>query len=282
MARNAPSLDVELGTKSSTAGDEHLPKASAATRIAKKLGLTDARALLIRRELERALPGTAIDKTTVKRLAVFPKLGVVYNRIQKNANTTTMLLLDSLEVGKVRSIPESKGQHLLFYRAWLTGRFSLAQARYMVVVRSPYSRALSSFLFKFEFFGDVAMRRYGQTFNISPAGFEDFLRWLRDGALGRDLHWDLQLNSLALPVGVFTDIIHMERYEADMRQFLAQVPHVSDQAAARLDFAALRKIGSPHATRAQDKRGDYFTPAARALVSEIFARDFEAFGYAPD
>ena len=282
MARNASSVELKLVVNPAAAGEEHLPKASTPTRIAKRLGLTDARALLIRRELERCLPGATIDKATVKRLAVFPKTGVVYNRIQKNANTTTMLLLDSLEVGRLRSIPQSKGQHALFYGAWLTGRFSLARARYMVVVRSPYSRALSSFLFKFEFFGDAAMRRYGRSFAISPAGFEDYLRWLRDGALGRDLHWDLQLNSLALPLNVFTDIIHMERYEADMRQFLGALPALSGQAVSELDFAALRKIGSPHATRAQDKRGDYFTPATRALVSEIYARDFEAFGYAPD
>ena len=86
-------------------GEEHLPKATAATRLAKKLGLTDARAYLIAREIERRLPGTALDLVTAKRLALFPRLGVVYNRIQKNANTTTMLLLDWLEVGRAAQHP---------------------------------------------------------------------------------------------------------------------------------------------------------------------------------
>ena len=36
------------------------------------------------------------------------------------------------------------------------------------------------------------------------------------------------------------------------------------------------------ATRAQDKRVDFFTPQTRRLVGEIYAADFKAFGYAPD
>lgn len=259
--------------------EEHLPKATAPTRLAKKLGLTALRAGLIRRELQRCLPGATIEADTVKRLAVFPRLGVVYNRIQKNANTTTMLLLDSLETGRLRSIPQSKGQHAMFYKAWLSGRFSLRAARYMVVVREPHARALSSFLFKFGVMRGAAQRRYGREFELSPAGFEDFLRWLKDGALSRDLHWDLQLNSLALPVGVFTDIIHTDHYEAEMRALLRRLPAVSPQALAGLDFAALRKSGSPHATRAQDKRENFFSSAARTLVADLYGPDFAAFGY---
>ena len=264
-----------------TTADDHLPKASASTRIAKKLGLTDARAVLVSREIQRRLPGVSIDAATAKRLAVFPKLGVVYNRIQKNANTTTMLLLDALEVGRLRSIPESKGQHMLFYSAWARGRFSLDGARYMVVVRSPYSRALSSFLFKFKYWQSTALGKYGREFEATPQGFHDFLCWLRDGALSRDLHWDLQVRSLALPVAVFTDIIHTERYEADMRAFLGKTRLGPAGATTPFDFDALRKLGSPHATRAQEKREDFFTPATRQLVGEIYAEDFTAFGYAP-
>lgn len=269
-------------TNKPSAAEDHLPKATTATRLAKHLGLTDARAYLIRREIERRLPGVGIDTGTAKRLAVFPKLGVVYNRIQKNANTTTMLLLDGLETGHVRSIPESKGQHLLFYRSFLTGNFSLENARYMVIVRSPYSRALSAFLFKFGFMQHTAMGRYGRSFEMSPAAFRDFLLWLRDGALSRDLHWDLQLRSLALPVEVFTDIIHIERYEAEMRSFLGRTRLGPAGAETPIDFAELRRLGSPHATRAQDKREDFFTPETRRLVSEIYAEDFRAFGYSPD
>jgi hypothetical protein len=263
------------------AGDEHLPKATTATRLARKLGLTDARARLIASEIERQVPGVRLDRGIARRLAVFPRLGVVYNRIQKNANTTTMLLLDALEVGRLRSIPQSKGQHLLFYKAWALGRFSLENARYMVVVRSPYSRALSSFLFKFRFMRHMAMPRYGREFDVSPQGFEDFLAWLGDGALSRDLHWDLQLASLALPASAFTDIIHVERYEAEMRQFLLRTRLGSASALDAIDFAELRRLGSPHASGTQDKREDFMTPRARRRVADIYAKDFQAFGYDP-
>jgi hypothetical protein len=261
---------------------EDLPKATAATRLAKKLGLTAARAGLIRREIARTLPGVEIDSATAKRLAVFPRLGIVYNRIQKNANTTTMLLLDALEVGRLRSIPDSKGQHLLFYRSWLTGRFNLQGARYLVIVRAPHARALSAFLFKFRVMRHTAMARYGREFPVTPQGFHDFLIWLRDGALSRDLHWDLQLASLALPVEVFTDIVHIEHYEPEMRAFLAKTRLAASGALGDIDFATLRQLGSPHATRAQDRGEDFFTPATRQLVSDIYARDFAAFGYDPD
>lgn len=268
-----------MSTTPPQGGDEHLPKATTSTRLARKLGLTDARARLIAREIERQLPGVALERGMAKRLAVFPRLGVVYNRIQKNANTTTMLLLDALEVGRLRSIPQSKGQHLLFYKAWALGRFSLENARYMVVVRAPPARALSAFLFKFRFMRHMAMPRYGREFDITPRGFEDFLIWLRDGALSRDLHWDLQLKSLALPVGVFTDIIHVERYEAEMRAFLQRTRLGSSAALAQIDFAELRRLGSPHASGPKDKHEDFMTPQARRLVAEIYAEDFRAFGY---
>lgn len=265
-----------------TAQTEHLPKASHSTRLAKKLGLTDVRAFLLRREIGRCQPGLDVSSDTVRRLAYFPNLGVVYNRIQKNANTTTMLLLDTLEIGRLRTISESKAQHWLFYKAWLTGKFSLADARYLVVVRSPYSRALSSFLFKFEHWQDVAMAKFGREFDITPAGFLDYLMWLKDGALSKDPHWDLQINSLSLPVEAFTDIVHAERYEAEMRGFLGRTRLGPEGATTAINFDDLRRIGSPHATRAQEKRDAFFTPETRRLVGEIFAADFAAFGYERD
>lgn len=260
--------------------DDNAPRAGSSTRLAKRLGLTRLRSHLVTRQIQARFPDAAISEAAVKRLAVFPRLGVVYNRIQKNANTTTMLLLDSLETGRLRSIEESKGQHLLFYRAWLTGNCRLADARYMVVVRSPYSRALSSFLFVFDVRRQAAVERYGRDFAVSPSGFEDYLGWLKDGALSRDQHWDLQLSSLALPVTAFTDIIHVERYEQEMRDFLAQT-RLGAAGLAGVDFAEIRRRGSPHATRTQERRDDFLTPAARRLIAEIYRDDFAAFGYDP-
>lgn len=261
-------------------GGETLPKSTQSTRLAKKLGLTDARAWLIRREMQRRLPDVAINPAGIKHLAVFPRLGVVYNRIQKNANTTTMLLLDALEVGRLRSIPQSKGQHLVFYRAWATGGFSLGKARYMVIVRSPYSRAVSSFLFKFGNRQDVAMARYGREFALTPGGFHDYLLWLKDGALTRDQHWDLQVHSLAMPASAFTDVIKLENYDTEMRAFLSRLPRPG--AENEYSLAEIRQLGSTHATATKARSGDYLTPANRRLVSEIYAKDFAALGYAPD
>jgi hypothetical protein len=271
-----------MSDRASTDADAFTTKPSAPTRIARKLGLTEARAYLVGREIARYLPEVSVDREMVKKLAVFPRLGIVYNRIQKNANTTTMLLLDALETGSVRSIPDSKGQHLLFYKAWLSGRFSLQGARYMVVVRSPLSRALSAFLFKFDYHSSDAQRRYGRSFETTPTGFRDYLIWLRDGALSRDLHWDLQLNSLALPIAAFTDLIHIERYEVEMRAFLWRTRLGPAAAQLPIDFEDLRRRGTPHATTAQVNRKDFFTPESRRLVSDLYAEDFRAFGYDPE
>jgi len=247
--------------------------------LPKGLGLTAAKSLIVKREIGRRLPGVPVTSSIAKRLAVFPDLGIVYNRIQKNANTTTMLILDSLEVGKVRTITQSKGQHVLLFKAWMQGRLKLEKARYMVVVRSPYGRALSAFLYKFHVRGQYALREYGREFDISPTGFCDFLHWLRDGALDMDLHWDLQLNSLALPVEVFTDIVHVENYQNDMRDFLARVQENRGGTPFDIDFDKFRKLGSPHATRSQDKSVEYRTPMSDKLIAELYAADFEAFGY---
>lgn len=263
-----------------TGSDSSAPRAGGSTRLAKRIGLTRLRSNLIRGQIQNRFPKVAINDAAVKRLAVFPRLGVVYNRIQKNANTTTMLLLDSLETGRLRSIEESKGQHLLFYKTWLTGGCRLADARYMVVVRSPYSRALSSFLFVFDLRRDSSVERYGRAFPITPTGFEDYLLWLKDGALSRDQHWDLQLRSLALPVEAFTDIVHVERYEQEMREFLGKT-RLEDGRRAGVDFAALRQLGSPHATRTRARHDDFLNSATRQLIAEIYREDFTAFGYDP-
>lgn len=215
----------------------------------------------------------------VKRLAVFPELGVVYNRIQKNANTTTMLILDSLEVGRIRSITESKGQHILLFKAWMQGRLKLDKARNMVVVRSPFGRALSAFLYKFHVRRQYALHEYGREFDISPSGFGDFLQWLRDGALGMDSHWDLQFNSLALPVEVFTDIVHVEEYAAEMSAFLAKVQANAGLPTTQVNFELFRKLGSPHATQSKDKLDEFRTPLTEKCVAELYQADFEAFGY---
>jgi hypothetical protein len=271
-----------MSDRASTEADNSLTKPTMPTRIARKLGLTELRAVLVGREIARHQPKVSVDRENVKKLAVFPRLGVVYNRIQKNANTTTMLLLDGLETGAVRSIPESKGQHLLFYKAWLSGRFSLQDARYLVVVRSPLSRALSAFMFKFDYHRSTAQRRYGRAFETTPEGFRDFLLWLQDGALSRDLHWDLQLNSLALPLAAFTDVVHTERYESEMRAFLGRTRLGPEAANLPIDFEDLRRRGTPHASKAQAKRQDFLTPETRRLVCDIYAADFRAFGYEPE
>jgi hypothetical protein len=249
------------------------------SKIKKVFGVPYLRNWVLERALKEAFPETAIQRKNLRRVAVFPRSGVIYNRIQKNANTTTMLILDRLETGNIRSIAASKGQNAIVIGAAIKGQLNLSGARSWLVTRNPYTRILSAFLYKFHFDGPAALRRYGRTFEISPRGFENFLLWLKDGGLERDGHWNLQVKSMALPAMAFTDIIRTEFYEDDLLAALKKVPAFSDADVASVDIKGLTKAGSPHGTSDIAKKVAFFSPRATSLVVELFHLDFLSFGY---
>lgn len=209
----------------------------------------------------------------LSRVAVAPRSGFLYNRIQKNANSSLITLVHYLETGRSDGVIASRRSvsHLI---DWPTGRLvELADLPRMVVIRSPYSRTLSAFLNKVgtaRFRGDV-----GTMLEPTPEGFSQFLRVLDNGSLTLNSHWDLQIKSMLFRTEGYTDIIRFERLETELARFLDKVGIDPDMMYSSGAF----KKGRTHSTNAKDLLSQYYDDAGIAIVQRLFQKDFEELGY---
>jgi Sulfotransferase family len=213
-----------------------------------------------------------VDPAMLRHVAVFPGLGIAFNRIKKNANSTSVMLLHLLESGvhADEKIAKRDSLHLekMPWACWP----SIASWFFVVVVRDPYSRVLSAFINKF------AKERYVdayRSYEISRKGFGEFVHWLADGGIEADAHWDLQRKLMLLPLDRYDAVIRFESYAVQMRSLL-----VRRGVEPTPDIDAL--IGTNrgrHPSSANEKLASFYTPELFALVRELYREDFETLGY---
>lgn len=208
-----------------------------------------------------------VRRAAVGKLACFGELRLVFNRIQKNANTTTVVLLRELECGQ-REDPETAKARAAEVPLRLVRPRAFAT---LVVIRNPYSRVLSAFVQKFTAKVDKYSERYGE-FPVTAAGFEAFVEWIEQGGLDANTHWGLQVEQMYLPLDCYDWVIRFEHFADDMAAML----HARGLAvpAARLAPAA-----GINASQAQEKLRSFYTPRAINIVRRVYQRDFEALGY---
>lgn len=165
-------------------------------------------------------------------------------------------------------------------------------ARY-AMVRDPYERALSAYLNKVEqrlesvenepfgFWDQVILEI--ESFRSEVLGddafpamsFEVFLRWLRDSGAWKtqDEHWASQTRLLCVPTVSFDFIGRFENFHEDSAKLLALMDaDVSLPSQNEIRFAP---------THARARFEAYYTSACCELVEEIYAADFDNFGYKP-
>ena len=216
------------------------------------------------------------DRTTrakaLRRLAYFPDLGLCYNKVKKNANTSVVLLLSELETGRVSSRSEAKKQLSGLQDLRISEFSQLRRYHYFVVVRDPYSRVLSAFLDKFRH--ESFRRRYGE-FDRTPEGFGRFLTWLENGFLGRDAHWDLQTKSIVWPLEAFNTVIRFETFANDFAALLKSRGLSVDPNL----LADVLPQDQDKKTSATDQVSLFYTPQRREIVARLYRIDFEALGY---
>jgi len=111
-----------------------------------------------------------------KRVAVYPRLGLAYNRIKKNANTTVVMLLREMETGFVETRKVAKDNSPKIRDLSFQEILGVRKSCFFVVVRNPYSRVLSAFLNRFT---AASSRQHGH-FELNPHGFAAFVEWLKD------------------------------------------------------------------------------------------------------
>lgn len=216
--------------------------------------------------------GTVGPTAALRRVAVFPGLGLAYNRIKKNANTSVLLLLRELETGTPEARAEAKWNVSTLLDIAPADQHQIAKLTYFVVIRNPYSRVLSAFLDKFRH--EKYRRKHG-AFALTHAGFADFVAWLDNGGLTRDAHWDLQEKLIALPFEQFDRVIRFETFRDDMIAFLG------DQGISAPDgsLQTLFPADEGKQTDADKKLQTYYTPETAARVARLYARDFKTLGY---
>ena len=236
-------------------------------KFKKRTGLSSLRNRLVAEALQNAFPQHEINSSAVKRIAIFPKYRVAFNRIQKNANSTTMLILDCVQNGKISSIERSKDQVNPILKARLRGPIALSDYKLLLVTRSPYSRTLSAFLYKFQIEEFIKKHR---DFEKTPSGFIEFLHWLQDGGLDKDAHWDLQTKSMILPFSYYTHVVKVENYDKLMTKFLTEIgasEHVPE-------IVKISHLGRPHGTDAAKKLEYFYDRKAKKIVSSLYEKDF--------
>jgi Sulfotransferase family len=140
------------------------------------------------------------------------------------------------------------------------------RSRYVIsCVRNPFTRALSGFLDKVSHPETPLLREFGYR---RLDDFETYLQSLTK-LNHRDAngHFRPQHINLDYPRIAYDAIFFLENL-APLTRFLSRVSH-----GFRLERNA------PHARGATAKLRTYYTDAAVAMVREIFARDFQLFGY---
>ncbi|ATX65329.1 sulfotransferase family 2 domain-containing protein [Roseinatronobacter bogoriensis] len=211
----------------------------------------------------------------IRRVAVFPELGLAYNRIKKNANTSTMILLQQLSTGEVVKGNAAKSGMRLYFDLSAQELQNIGDLNLFIIIRNPYSRVLSAFL------GKMKKKHYQQAhgvFDMTPEGFGKFLKWLENGGLTGDQHWDLQVKLMMLPLEKYDTVIRFEEYSSSMRRFL-EGRGLNVPAGALEEYYPTYR---GHETNASSKLTQFYTPERVEIVRRIYAKDFEALNYSTE
>lgn len=216
-----------------------------------------------------------VNPKGVRHMALFPELGLVYNRIKKNANTTTVMLLHELQSGTVSAPQEVKDELPDYRELSLRDLRRLHDLHTFVVIRNPYSRLLSAFLDKFRY--PTNLERYGN-FSLDPVGFSRFVVWLKDGGLNADGHWDLQKKLMLLPLNAYDSVVRFENYSEEMGNLLSARGLVVDP--EKLQRLYPQDQGKK--TSASAKLSHFYNREIQQTVQQLYSKDFAELGYSTD
>ncbi len=242
--------------------------------------LSDTLRQIRRTATRRALPhllGDRFDFSTVNRqaathVALFPKLGIGYNRIKKNANSTTVSILTELETGLRLDDDAAKRRTPHLESAGWPTLLDARKFHFFVIVRDPYSRVLSAFLNRFS--KDRYVSEFG-SFAPDPKGFLDFLHWLGDGGLTADAHWDEQHKLIFAPLSAFDSVLKFE----DFPDNLVTLLNARGVALTQDHGARIGSVNQATRTKASGKLLQFYTPEAEKRVTDLFKTDFDILPY---
>ncbi|PQO23095.1 hypothetical protein C2I36_09505 [Rhodobacteraceae bacterium WD3A24] len=212
-------------------------------------------------------------------LAVFPDLQLCFNRIKKSGNTTVSAFLSDLSNRFTTESKHGFKKILVKPKSMSLAQLELLPSFYsLVVVRNPYSRALSAFLEKVAP-GRSSKYHYCAGFgNSTSDGFYEFLTFLDNGGLWRDRHFWPQVNLLYQPIENFSRVARLEQLVDDMRIVLSDIGQ-DPMHAEVLARPHQVEAGKSKITSASTKLSEFYTAGSAALVRKLYAQDFQRFRY---
>lgn len=210
------------------------------------------------------------------RGAYSPAEPFFYNRVPNAANSTITATLRSYSTYR-RAFSRDDNPKDHFLRPSYLGSRNFRRLRdeafKFTVVRDPYSRTLSAFQSKILRHRpqEKAFRAWFKS-DATPS-FLDFCHYLDDGHLWADAHWAPQSDIMLLPVETFDFIGRFENLNADLGHIVRTI--FGDQIDFRIETSNISKP-----TNAQEKVPEFYGPAETKIVTRLFERDFQTFGYA--
>lgn len=214
------------------------------------------------------------------RGAVYPELGVFYNRIPKAANTTVVSLLHEIESGTIDQVDAIKGGILRPSRLSWKQASQFHQLFKFTFVRNPYDRLLSAWLQKvapgsIETYATIP--GFGED---SRSGFASFVAYLAAGGLLDNKHWTPQYRLMVLPPSQFDFIGRVESFNGDMQTVLQRTGLSLPEGRSLDELYPTDKAGKR--TRAGERLRTYYTPESAEIVRRLYKTDFRRFGYSID
>lgn len=218
--------------------------------------------------------------THKSNVAVFPELGIAFNRIKKSGNTTIGLFL--IEVTNkivLTNYAVAKEGLMSPQELPLSDIKKFPEYFSFVIVRDPYTRALSTFLQKLGKRQPEKYKTIPGSGNDSREGFLDYLRFLEEGGLYVDRHFWPQVDLLYQPVEQYSYVGKLESLVTDMRHILSL---------NKIEQVYADKLSSPHElekdnksriTSAKNSLEKYYTEEAKSIVSRLYSLDFKCFNY---
>jgi hypothetical protein len=210
-----------------------------------------------------------------QRTVVDRRRGFIYFRIPKAANSTVMVNLTEADM---RGQTTSKHVKRAFARVDTLSRQEVAElsSRFFLftVVRNPYSRLVSSYLDKI-----ARGKRSGQVLQAlgkqagAEIGFLEFCRYLQRGGVDDDPHWYRQVDLIPCGAAMLQAVGRTEHLGEDLTEILRRINGVAPQELASW---------TPHQTGANSKLGQFYCEESMAIVRQVYAEDFAAFGYSTD
>lgn len=220
------------------------------------------------------------------------RMGIMYNRIQKNANTRTCLLLSKMKKGKGYEYQSRRiKEELWSHPSEISDVDDVIGSLYkFALVRNPFYRALSGYFHqKISNVSDAKVLR--ERAGREPK-FEDFVEYLEEGGIYSNKHWVPQSSLLLLPVDEYNDIGRVERYGKDIWKIGNQIREknknklgLSEHDIEKLmnstneDIEKARSEGKVNRTKSSKKASRYYNKELEKRIAKLYRRDFENFGY---